>query len=836
MPFDAVFELSDLDGSNGFRINGEAAGDYSGNTVASAGDVNGDGFDDLIIGAPRVAVNGMNSGASYVVFGRASGFPSSLDLSTLDGTNGFKINGQAASDFSGLSVASAGDVNGDGYDDVIIGARTADSNGSDAGASYVVFGKASGFSADLELSALNGANGFKISGVAALDISGCSVASAGDINGDGYDDLIIGAFGADPHGSSSGASYVVFGKALGYAANLNLSSLNGTNGFMISGEIAGDQSGGAVASAGDVNGDGYADLIIGAEYADPIGAPPGTDSGASYVVFGKASGFGANLDLSTLDGSNGFQINGNFGDRSGKNVASAGDINGDGYDDLIIGAYLADPNGTNSGASYVVFGKASGFTANLSLPSLDGTNGFRINGEFAHDHSGISVASAGDINNDGYDDLIVGARGADPNGSGSGASYLIYGRASGFSASLNLATLDGSNGVRINGVAASDSSGSSVASAGDVNADGYDDVIVGARGADPNGAQSGSSYIVFGGPTPVSFAGTPGNDSSTGGAGADSLSGLGGNDILSGLGGDDTLDGGDLSDQLFGGDGADTLLGGGGGDLLYGDAGNDTLDGGDGADKLFGGTGADLLIGSTGNDRMLGEGDVDTLEGQDGNDYLDGGAGADLMSGGFGNDVYIVDNVGDQTTEDAAQGFDVVRSSLTWTLGANLEALELQGGGNINGYGNSGSNNIQGNMGDNILEGGAGVDTLNGGDGDDVIVGGAGNDLMRGGIGQDTFDIDTINLAGPLETDQIYDFSTAEGDVMDFGNIDANIHTVQDESFTLVAAFTKTAGQMTAVFAGGVTTVRLDVNGDGRADYQVKINGDVSGDTGDWFL
>src|SRR5262245_19463966 len=138
------------------------------------------------------------------------------------------------------------------------------------------------FPADIDVSSLDGSTGFKLSGAAADDISGYSVASAGDVNGDGFADLIVGAPGADPHGTSSGASYVVFGQASGFAADVDLSTLDGTTGFKLSGAMPYDGSGNSVASAGDVNGDGFADLIIGAPNAAPY------SSGSSYVVFGRA--------------------------------------------------------------------------------------------------------------------------------------------------------------------------------------------------------------------------------------------------------------------------------------------------------------------------------------------------------------------------------------------------------------------------------------------------------------------------------------------------------------------------------------------------------------------
>jgi len=592
MPFGPVFELSSLNGANGFQINGESAYDRSGASVASAGDVNGDGFDDLVIGAEDAGRNG--SGASYVVFGKAGGFAANLNLAALNGSNGFQLSGEAALDRTGQSVASAGDVNGDGFDDVVVGAPRADSNGTSSGVSYVVFGKAGGFSPNLDLSTLNGRDGFQISGEAASDYSGGSVASAGDVNGDGFDDLIIGASGANSNGAYSGASYLVFGKAGRFPSELNLFTLDGSNGFQISGELAGDYSGSSVASAGDVNGDGIDDLIVGAFGADPNGAR----SGASYVVFGKAGEFPASFDLSTLNGTNGFQISGEaVGDSSGITVASAGDVNGDGFDDVIAGARYADSNGRYSGASYVVFGKADGFSANFNLAALNGRNGFQVSGEAASDASGGSVASAGDVNGDGFADLIVGATYAAPNGSYSGASYVVFGKAGGFSAEINLATLDGIGGFKINGEASGDVSGGSVASAGDVDGDGFDDLVIASLGADTNGRGSGATYVIFGMATgAINRTGTRE---------------------------DEFFAGGEFDDALFGAGGSDRLVGNRGDDDLKGSTGSDTLVGGSGDDILRGGrTGADNLSGGSGRDRLVGGGDKDTLAGGTGGDLF----------------------------------------------------------------------------------------------------------------------------------------------------------------------------------------------------------------------
>jgi Ca2+-binding RTX toxin-like protein len=811
--FGSVFELSSLNGTNGFQISGERAYDYSGFSVSDAGDVNGDGFDDIMVGAYGANPNGFDSGASYVVFGKAGGFGANLRLSSLNGTNGFQISGVADYDNSGRSVSAAGDVNGDGFDDIIIGANGV-ANGFYTGASYVVFGKeAGGFDANLNLSTLDGTNGFQIDSEVASDRSGRSVSAAGDVNGDGFDDIIIGANRADPNGERSGASYVVFGKEDGFSANLNLSTLNGTNGFQINGEVAYDNSGFSVSAAGDVNGDGFDDLIIGAPYANPNG----NNSGASYVVFGKeAGGLDANLDLSTLNGTNGFQINGEAaGDLSGSSVSVAGDVNGDGFDDLIIGAWRADANGRYSGASYVVFGKeAGGLDANLDLSTLDGTNGFQINGEAADDRSGFSVSAAGDVNGDGFDDIIIGAYKANP----AGASYVVFGKAGGFSANLNLSTLDGTNGFRINGEVAYDASGRSVSAAGDVNGDGFDDIIIGAPFAEPNSNERyGASYIIFGKAT----SGTSGDDILDASSANDTLAGLGGNDTIRGNDGNDTLDGGDGNDQIFGGSGDDTLVGGVGNDLLDGGTGNDTYvrEGGDtiteaageGTDTVqssvtltlgaelenltligasaINGTGnsvANIIIGNEsnntldggdGNDQIFGGSGVDTLFGSAGNDLLDGGTGNDSLFGGLGNDIFVIDSLTDVLTE--ASGTDEVRTSafslsLTSAGFTGIENAGLTGAGNFNLTGTSDANVLTGNSGNNTLNGGGGTDTLSGGSGNDTYITDGSDTIAESGGGTDTVQSSvTLTLSANVENLTLMGASAINGT----GNTLANIIT-----------------------------------------------------------
>ncbi len=475
-PFSSAQSFDVLEGAGlAWNMAGRQLRGFMGANAAFAGDLNGDGVDDAIFGAFGVDVGGKDrAGEAYVVFGQAGG-PTVRSVTALDGTNGFTFQGGAADDTLG-AVSGAGDLNGDGIDDVIIGAAGADPSGSRSGETYVVFGRADGFPATLSPDDLDGTNGFRLPGVGAGDFSGIAVAGIGDINNDGIDDAVIAAqeaqLGRFP------TAYVLFGTRDGFDAVVPLADVAGPRGF----RLLPDQIGSlrvAVAGAGDVNGDGIADLIMG------LGSP------VTYVVFGRDGGFPDAVSGADLDGTNGFTITSDSGDGAGLAVASAGDLNGDGFDDVAIGARYAGRKGDGiayQGYAYVVFGKGDPFEPQVSLGALDGTDGFRMEGATSEDMAGASLAPAGDVNGDGFDDLAVGApfRGYSYTcyycggySAGRGAAYVIYGRDTGFDAVIDLNQVSSSSVIRFDGPSNSQMA-TSLAGGGDLNGDGRPDILLGA--------------------------------------------------------------------------------------------------------------------------------------------------------------------------------------------------------------------------------------------------------------------------------------------------------------------------------------------------------------------
>lgn len=482
-----------VDDGAGYVILG-AGSESAGTSVSNVGDVNGDGMVDLVVGSPNASPSGSGSGSAYVVFGKPNASTVQLGNVAL-GSGGFAIHGAKVNDFAGTSARGAGDVNGDGLADVVVGAFGSDPNGGLSGETFVVFGRGAGKPVELQTLSMGLGAGFAIRGEAMSDFSGSAVSGAGDVNGDGLADVIIGAYGSDIEGDTSGRAYVVFGKTSVTPVELTAVAA-GTGGFVIDGEQIADQVAGAVSGAGDVNGDGLEDVLVGSARIDAVGE----DSGRAYVVFGKQDGQPVKLSA-VVGGTGGFAIDGQqVRDYAGFTLDAAGDVNGDGLDDVIVGAYGANPAGDVSGRAYVVFGRTSTSTVGLG-DVMYGDGGFALDGEQEGDYSAFAVGGAGDVNGDGLSDVIDGAFGNDAQGGDSGRVYVVFGG----------------------------------------------DFSVIARS--------------YGGPGPDNLAGTAEGEVFVGGRGSDTISGLGGADVIYTGEGDDEIR---LEDVAFrrvhAGTGEDTLV------------------------------------------------------------------------------------------------------------------------------------------------------------------------------------------------------------------------------------------------------------------------------------
>ncbi len=593
MTFDPIALADIAAGRGGFALFGETLFDQAGSAVARAGDINGDGLADFIIGAP--AAND-GRGEAYVVYGTETrpGAPVELaDLAT--GVGGFVLRGAALGDAAGTSVGAAGDINGDGFDDLVIGVPGLDGPGaSNGGGAFFVLGGPQAFRPPVLLQPGEAGLGFLIRADTGFDYAGRRVAAAGDVNGDGISDVLIGALAADDGATRySGTGYIVFGSQTPFPATGSFADLVAAGrAVAIRGENQSDNLY-AVASAGDVNGDGFDDVLLGS-------LRTGGFSGAAYLVFGAATGLAGDLDLSALLATGravAFRAPPGAGQElAGTSITGAGDVNGDGFADLLIGAQGTPVQriGDNAGVSYLVLGGAGPLPAEVALGAGTGAfgdigntiAGSVILGRDAGGLAGAAVAGGGDLNGDGFDDLVIGAPFADP-GDGTdpfnGLVYVVFGRAGGLPSVIDLTAIEAGDGGLVlrgetdgvigaaNNALRGDRAGSSVASLGDVDGDGFDDLLIGAPFGDAGGQsrpQAGDSYIVFGG---AFLAGLQGGDAADTLRGVrfvrdEAIAGGAGDDVLLGRRGDDTLIGGDGDDRLDGGAGSDVLSGGAGSD------------------------------------------------------------------------------------------------------------------------------------------------------------------------------------------------------------------------------------------------------------------------------
>ncbi len=808
--------------------------------------------------------------------------PTDIDLNHLSAIQGFRITGALADENLGFSVSAAGDVNGDGIGDLLLGTSVGGAGSAHATKAYVIYGRVGTDQSSISLDNLAVANGFVIEGRANQNSADMHVSAAGDVNGDGLGDLLLGAPFGDVGPSGGGEAYVIYGRAGASRGTVSLPDLAARDGFILHAAAPGDMVGRSVAGAGDVNGDGLDDILIGASTADG----GGNAAGAAYVIYGHLGHARPAVNLANLGAANGFAVQGAAAyDLLGTSVKMAGDVNGDGIDDMIFGAPGNDQDGTGAGRAYVVYGKAGATRGPMDLAALPMADGFIIQGDDADDLTGICVAAAGDVNGDGLADIIVGAHGAGP----TGRAYLIYGQTGSARGPIDLSNLAASDGYTIIGAQIGDQLGMSVSSAGDLNGDGFADIIIGA----PNGPSLGSSgvgraFVIFGqqgstrgtldlqSVTPAegliitAALGLDYTGSAVASAGDINGDGLG--DVLVGapLNGSRATDAGaayviygtrpDVAVNLTGTSAAQSLFGSAHNDTLFGHDGNDTLDGGAGADRLNGGLGFDqlryatsqaavqvdlsansaaggdaagdtlagfeALMGSAYGDWLVGDASANWIGGLAGNDTITGGAGADTLAGGAGLDVLSY----------AASGAGVRVSLATGAA---------QGGGAA-GDRLTGFESIIGSLFADHLGGSNAANMLSGGAGNDRLTGGGGRDTLAGGLGRDHFifasmrDMATHSPA----TDVITDFLRGQ-DRIDLSAIDASTRLVGNNAFTFDK--TRPFGTLpegdifyrTFNFAGennDYTLVYIDTDADRAAEGVIKVMGLHNLTAGDFIL
>jgi hypothetical protein len=442
--FAACGIAGDVPLSSAHALRGERDNDHAGASVSSAGDVNGDGLADIMVGAPN-----HEAGRVMLVLGSITG---DLSLAEAHAT----LLGEDDSDHVGEDISGAGDVNGDGYDDLLIGALADDDAGLSSGSAYLVLGGVTGTTSLTDAHA-------KLIGEGSDEYAGAAVSGAGDVDGDGLDDLLIGAFRNDEGASQGGSAYLVLG---GVSGSQSLSTAHAK----LIGEEREAFAGHALSGVGDVDGDGLGDVLIGA-YGSDAG---GSGSGSAYLVLGGVSG-----SLGLSDG-HAHLVGESSSDRAGFSVSGAGDVNGDGHADLLVGAPGEETGGSYAGSAYLVLGGVSGTTSLADAHA-------KLSGEAGNDQVGHALSGAGDVDGDGLGDLLISAVGSD---SYTGSAYLVLGGVTG------TGSVAGAH-ARLIGEAEGDAAGHDLSAAGDTDGDGYDDLLIGA----PeywDGAAVGVAYLVPG--------------------------------------------------------------------------------------------------------------------------------------------------------------------------------------------------------------------------------------------------------------------------------------------------------------------------------------------------